>query len=391
MIQSFTRLWDSLFSTSGELIPRLIGAFLILILGWILASVFKNLVKKLIDKSGIDNKLRSSASGFSFSLLISRLCYYLAMVYVLVLVLAQAGVTGALEPIQNMLDEFLVHVPNVLVAILVGIAGYMLARVISEAVGLAGPALDSLSDKAGIKSVLNLTALAKQLTFLVIFIPLLIQALRYLKMNAIVDPATDMLSEMLGVIPNIIGAALVLGVFYIFGRYVISILVQLMKNAGIDGLTSRMGITAFIGEEKSFSTILGNIGLFFLMFMGVLSAVEILGFEHLSEILNDLFYLSGQIFFGLLILMIGNQISDMVASYVAKSESQALGSIVRIATLGLFIAISLRAMGIANEIVHIAFMLILGAVAVAFALAYGLGGREAAGQHFKDIIQKLKN
>ena len=68
-----------------------------------------------------------------------------------------------------------------------------------------------------------------------------------------------------------------------------------------------------------------------------------------------------------------------------------IASIVRYASLALFIAIALRTMGIANEIVELAFGLILGALAVAFALSYGLGGREAAGEHFKEVIQKFKN
>ncbi|MEZ0471720.1 hypothetical protein [Luteimonas salinilitoris] len=57
-----------------------------------------------------------------------------------------------------------------------------------------------------------------------------------------------------------------------------------------------------------------------------------------------------------------------------------LARIARIAILGLVLAMGLRAMGIADDIVNLAFGLVLGAVAVAIALAFGLGGREAAGE-----------
>ena len=77
---------------------------------------------------------------------------------------------------------------------------------------------------------------------------------------------------------------------------------------------------------------------------------------------------------------------------MTKSNNNSfIASIVRWASLALFIAIALRTMGIANEIVELAFGLILGALAVAFALSYGLGGREAAGEHFREIIQKFKD
>ncbi len=52
---------------------------------------------------------------------------------------------------------------------------------------------------------------------------------------------------------------------------------------------------------------------------------------------------------------------------------------------------ALRQMGLADEIVNLAFGLTLGALAVAFALAFGLGGREAAGEELKAWIRQIKN
>ena len=127
------------------------------------------------------------------------------------------------------------------------------------------------------------------------------------------------------------------------------------------------------------------------MFGGIITAMEKLNFGQLSATLTDLFELSGHIFLGLFILIIGNQISKWVANYIDNSGSDGLASIVRFATLGLFIAISLRAMGIANDIVNLAFGLTLGAVAVAFALSFGLGGREAAGKQMESFLRRFRN
>ena len=62
----------------------------------------------------------------------------------------------------------------------------------------------------------------------------------------------------------------------------------------------------------------------------------------------------------------------------------------RIAILGVVIAMGLRAMGIANEIVELAFGLSFGAVAVAVALSFGLGGREAAGKLAEHWLQRWR-
>src|SRR5690606_13880524 len=117
-----------------------------------------------------------------------------------------------------------------------------------------------------------------------------------------------------------------------------------------------------------------------------------LGLDRLSLTLNEILEVTGQIIFGLIILAIGNYISLLIYNTMTRSSNNTfIAGIMRWASLALFIAIALRTMGIANEIVELAFGLRLGALAVAVALSYGLGGREAAGEHFKDIIKKLRS
>ena len=72
------------------------------------------------------------------------------------------------------------------------------------------------------------------------------------------------------------------------------------------------------------------------------------------------------------------------------THSESLASIARVAILGLVIAMGLRAMGIADDIVNLAFLLTFGAVAVAVALSFGLGGREAAGRQMEYWLAKLR-
>lgn len=78
-----------------------------------------------------------------------------------------------------------------------------------------------------------------------------------------------------------------------------------------------------------------------------------------------------------------------MSTYFAQSDAPGLSSIARFATLGLFVAISLKYMGIADDIVNLAFGLTLGSVAVAFALSFGLGGRKAAGKQMERFLNKF--
>ncbi len=390
-MDSLSNMWDSLMSRTGDIIPKLLAAILILIIGSFIAGIIRRLIKRLLTKSGIDTKLDPKGkSNFSVAKTISNLVYYLIMIYVLVLVLSTAGITGALEPLQNMLNEVLTYLPNIIGAGIIAYAGYMLGRIAAEAAGLITPAIDRLSERMGLNSSINLTSLIQQIVFIFVFVPLLLQAFRYLNMDLISEPATEMLGQMMNAIPRILAAAIVITVFYIGGKYVSSIISELLNNMGANQMAQNLGISSMISSSTSFSSLVGSIVFFFLMFAGIMTAVEQLQFEQLTEIMQYLFSLSGKILFGMVILVAGNQISKWAYSIISQTESPGVASIARYGILGLFIAISLSSIGVASEIVDSAFILILGAVAVAIALAYGLGGREAAGEHFKEIINKLK-
>ena len=266
----------------------------------------------------------------------------------------------------------------------------MLAQIASEAVGFLAGQLDNISQKAGLTDSFRLSKIVKQLVFLFVFIPILLLALDKLGMKMITDPAKEMLNTMMGAIPNIIVAALILFVFYVAGKFVLGTVTELLRNLGVDEMPAKMGISNLMGEGKSLSKMVGNVGFFFLMFFGVITAVEKLGFGSLSVVLNDLLAMSGQIFFGLIVLIIGNHVSKLVSDYVAGTDAKGLATIVRFATLGLFLAISLKMMGIADDIVNLAFGLTLGAVAVAFALSFGLGGRETAGKEMERFFNRFR-
>jgi hypothetical protein len=76
------------------------------------------------------------------------------------------------------------------------------------------------------------------------------------------------------------------------------------------------------------------------------------------------------------------------ASGVAQAGLLAMAA--RVSSLVLAGAMALRQMGLANEIINLAFGLLLGAIAVAVALAFGLGGRELAARELEGWLQSVK-
>jgi hypothetical protein len=129
------------------------------------------------------------------------------------------------------------------------------------------------------------------------------------------------------------------------------------------------------------------------MLFAVSEAANRLGFEQISALISMFIQFGANILLGAVILMIGFWLANLVAQVIGRGEynsSRWLANLVRILIMGLVIAMGLRAMGIADSIVNLAFGLTLGAVAVAFALAFGLGGRQPAEQVLNDLIDKCK-
>lgn len=129
------------------------------------------------------------------------------------------------------------------------------------------------------------------------------------------------------------------------------------------------------------------------MLFAVSEAANRLGFEQISNLIAMFIAFGANILLGAVILVIGFWLANIVANVVQRGEynsSRWLGNLVRVLIMGLVLAMGLRAMGIADSIVNLAFGLTLGAVAVAFALAFGLGGRQPAERVLTDLIDKVK-
>ncbi|MDX1364400.1 mechanosensitive ion channel [Arenibacter latericius] len=378
--------------TVTDYLPNLLGAILVLLIGWIIAKFFQKLITKLLDRTKLGNKVMDEEHSKSTSHFFGKIVYYLIMVIVLLMTLEILEVSAVLDPLKNMLNKFLAFIPNLIGAVLIGFIGYLLAKFVSSLISMGGNFIDKLIDKTGFKDTDMLVNILQKVVFIIIFIPFLIQAFNALQMNAISEPANEILYKFTDLIGEIIIAALILIIFIWGGKYLASFLSDLFKSLGLDKAAEKIKIQNMIGANQSLSTLLANLIYFFIVFFGVITAVAILGLDQLTYILNEILAVTGQILFGLVIIAIGNYISMIIYNTMKESNNNNfIAGVVRAASLALFIAIALRTMGIANEIVELAFGLILGAIAVAVALSYGLGGRAAAGEHFKEIIDKMRD
>ncbi|GER60586.1 hypothetical protein ULMA_26940 [Patiriisocius marinus] len=387
-MDTITNLWNNLENSLGVFIPTIIAVILILIIGLFIAKIIKKIVKNVIKKTGVDDKLKSNVKLSDF---VSKLVYLLVLIFVFILALNKLGMTEVLDPLKNMLNGFLSFIPNIIGAGLVGYVGYMLAKIISELVGMSGDTIQNMAPKLKLPENINLVKIITKVVFIIIFVPILIAALNILNMDAISVPASLMLSQLLSSIPKIIMAMLILIIFIVGARFVSDLVKDLLNSMNLNEFAKKIELDSIIGNANIVSLI-GKLVYFFIVLFGIMTAVEKLEFQNLTEILETVTSYAGKIIFGLVILAIGNWIASIAYKNFAKNEdNKFIGAIVRVAIIAIFLAIGLRTMGIADDIINLAFGITLGTVAVTIALSFGLGGREAAGKQMHKIIDKFNS
>lgn len=369
--------------TSGRLGHALLG-LLILVLGLIAVAIVSGFMKRLLGKVGFLNRSNLSKP-------IASLIKAILTIFVLMIVLQHFGLTDVLAPLKNLVNKFLVAIPNIIGAGIIAYAGWVIAKMVSELTGIALNKVDRhLLERTG-NSQIRVSKLGSAFVFAAILLPILVTALGVLNVPSITVPASDMLNKLWAAIPNVIGAGLILVVTYFVAKFAVAILEDVLVGLSVDALPQKLGLASYFNETRTPTKLIGNVIMFFAMLTAATAAVNTLGIETISVIFAKVLEFGGGILIGSVILIIGYLLSTVAYNKLQEYGNGSLANIARIAILGLVLAMGLRAMGLADNIVNMAFGFTLGAVAVAIALAFGLGGRDAAAkiaERWADKISK---
>jgi hypothetical protein len=396
---------NRLLNTVFEFAPKLIGAGALMLIAWIVASILRLVVSRTLSAAKFDERLERSLGieekkHIPLTKSLSDAVYWLIFLLFLPAVLNTLSMKGLLEPVQGMLNKILHFLPNVLTAVIIFAIGWFIARIIQQiAVNLLSAlGVDTLSEKVGISSMLGryrLSTLLGVILFILIIIPVLIAAFNTLALEAITTPASDMLNKILTALPSIFAAILVIGTAYILGRMIARLTTNLLEGIGFNNILIRIGLQKEQSQSKtSLSEIAGYLVLISIMFFAVLEASRLLGFEALANLVNQFMVFASHIIFGLIIFALGLFLANLAYQKVIESGTSQAGLLAlasRITILVLASAIALRQMGLANEIINLAFGLLMGAIAVAIAIAFGIGGRDIAARKLEEWTQISKN
>ncbi|MDP9456798.1 MAG: hypothetical protein M3Q60_13715 [Actinomycetota bacterium] len=201
-------------------------------------------------------------------------------------------------------------------------------------------------------------------------------------MNDIAQSLQQGLTTFFNFVPQLIGAIVILLVGYVVARVLQGLATRVLQGMGFQGWMERGGLKQFFDRSQTRQTPLSIIGklVFWLVFIVFLNmAVEALGISQISAVLAQFIAYIPQIIAAILILVLATLLANFVAGIVrGATGSGAAGSIAQYGIIVFAAFAALTQLGIAPELIAPTFLILLGAVALAAALAFGLGGQGVA-------------
>lgn len=400
-------------------LPQLFGAAALLGVAWVIATLSKLLLTRTFEQFNLDQRLGEveGQEQLPLSQTISNALYWFIFLLFLPAILSTLQLEGTLVPVQALLNDILGIVPNVFAAVILGGVGWVIAQIIRRVVTnlLIATGFDQMGSRFGLTSRIgvggqSLSQILGSIVYVLILIPTAIIALDALQIKAISQPATEMLNQVLTILPKLFAATVVLGLAYVAGQYLSQLVASILASIGFNNIFHWLGLSelqdtpssslteAETTEEtletptRTPSQIAGVIVLVAVMLIAALTAVDILQIPSLKTVVGVILAISGQVFVGLVIFAIGLYLANLAYNLITSSktrQSKILGHAARISILVLVSAMTLQQMGIAPNIVNLAFGLLVGGISVAIALAFGLGGREVASEQLRNWLAAL--
>ena len=380
--------------------PKILIASLILVATGAVARAVKWVLQHAIDRIPALKRHMSGPPDETVGHQLGTIAKLIIWLVGIMAALQFLGFAQVLAPINELVNEIFAFLPHLIAAGLIFFVGLVVARIVRRLVEtvLIAANIDGLLARIGIGSTegtlrtdpaavppgaapattrASLARAGGILVFALIIIPVAIAALQALGISSISGPATDMLNQILGAIPRIIAAALWLGIAFIAARFLKSIIEAVLPPTGFDDAIRSTGV---LPPAAVPSRIVANIAMIVVILAASIEAARQLGGDEIAIFLAQVTALGGKVIFGTLIIVAGIFLARIVSNLVGSGTGEGgfAQTLVRYAIIALFTAIGLTFMGLADAIVMMAFGLILGAAAIATALAFGLGGRDAA-------------
>lgn len=418
---------QNVFNNTVDALPDILAGILLIIVAWIVAALIRRGTRKGMEAAKLEERFQKwgiaqdEESARETIKSISQALYYLVWVLFLPGIFQRFGLTAIARPISNMISTGLEFIPNLIGATLLLIIGLIVGRFLYNLVYNFAQSLNldrllrnftkrgrkdkenqqaagefdeeaKAAQRRSEKSAGSNDGIAKVLAtiaYILVFIPILTVALEALEIETISRPIVGVLDAVLSSIPNVLLAVilLVLGVF--IAKIVGDLVADLLASSGLDNLSRYLKNTGTAMDIKLSSIVGGIVTGLIALFISV-EALNVLNLDVLNAIGAAIIAYLPNIIFAIVILALGFIGGQILGNFISQSlGSKWLGGIIQFALAILSVFMAFDQLQFASSIVNTAFMFIIGGISVAFAVAFGIGGREFASKQLDKLDSRL--
>ncbi|MGM9683789.1 MAG: mechanosensitive ion channel [Eubacteriales bacterium] len=387
MMDKFKEILENIWSYS------FVRFIVYLAIAFAVAGLAKWLITKLLKLLKLDEKLdkwgiNEGQVGTSLSF-IGKLVYIIVFLLFFPAALNALGLASVSAPITGFVSTCIDYIPNIIAAALIIYVGAFLGKIIGQIVTvlLKKTKIDNLTKKIknGDSSIV-LSEIIGKIIFAVILIIAIVQGLTVLKIDAISAPALSIINAVFAAIPKILLAVIVVACGLLISSIVCGLIENLLKGVGFDGVVNKI----IPGEKKVSATkVVTTIIKVVIILFVVAQGVDVLGLAVLTNVSNAVIAYLPQVLFAAIIACVAFVGGSMLEGFIVKAapKAKSAAKLVKIAIYVLAGFMVFSQLGFATTIVNTAFIIIMSGIAIAFAIAFGIGGKDFA----KKTLDKVDN
>ena len=384
--------WNNLVTQAQTYGPQLVKAVLVMAAFVIGAYIVKWLIAAAIDRTGLAKRANAQAepAGTTLGNNLAKAAFWIVILIGLMQSLAIAGATQISNALNGVISPIMDYLPNVIGAVLVFTIFLIIANVVREALKAILVFADGVPEKLNLSGgTVNISGITASVAFGILTIIGAIVAFDVLDIAAISEPTNALLKDIVGIIPNILAASVILAIFVIIARFVSNLIDNVLPGTGVDSAINELGLLKGADAGLTASKVISRVSMFMIVLLGLVSALNVLGIEALTYAMDVVLGMAAQILFGALIIFSGVFIARLVTGAMASTGDGATdvaANVVKWIIIVLSVILGISRMGLDPTggifILEVAKWMVIG-TAGAFAIAFGWGGREWAARQLE--------
>lgn len=381
------------FEALGPVGPWLF-ALAIIIVGYFVAKLISGLVRKVLGRTNLDNRLSNllgkDSSGAEKG--IATFLFYLLMLFIVVFALTQADQEEAVAPLNEILTQILAFIPRLIAAAVIGFVAWIVATLVKNIlVGVLSAS--KVDDRLGMEETKPITNGVGMIAFFGIILLMLPTALAALEMDEISKPIGDMVDQIFAYVPSLFSGIILFAIGYLIAVIVQKVLFNILSSIGVDALPSKLGYQGGdLIAGKPLSLVISYVAMATILVVIGAQAIATMKLGFISDLAQDFVPGYFRILAAIIIFAVAIYVANIVGQLI-EPQSAFWAKFTRIAILVFLGAVALQKANI-SSLTNDTFQLLITAAIYASAFALGVGGAIALGlggrEKAKSVLDNLK-